>query len=984
MKTTWVAIGIVIILHLHPGFARATGSSGTGLLTQNNRVNDSNTRLIAKYRIPLTSATASTRLRSLASKFPLRIHSSFKSTPRLVVIETSKLNATQLAEQIRQDPDIEYVERDHAIELLSTSNDTRFTEQWSLKNNELDSDINAEQAWNITTGNKDAVIAIIDSGVAYQHGDLKNNIWTNPGEIANDGIDNDHNGIVDDIHGFDAGDNDADPYDEISHGTYVAGVIGAEGNNGALISGINWKTSILACKVFTSKAGGNSGFLSDVLRCLDYIWDLKQNHGINIIASNNSWGWVGPTSRALSESIEKQKQAGILFIAAAGNKGLNNDDFDNNPASYNNSNVIAVASYNQFLQQSSFSNYGPHTVHISAPGEGILSTSLGTLPGASSIQPDNAALFDGFETDLGNWQFDAYWNVSDAAFAGAQALAFTPGSGGVSSWLTLNPIDLSRLNEPQALDISVAISAPDYRLAIEASNDGVTWNELATVDYQTILPWQTARIPIAQSYNKAGFQLRFTPVYNAADTPNFSIVVDEISIVPASQHSQDNALRYMNGTSMASPAVAAAIALLYAQDHRRNWIQLKNLILAGGKPFDTGSAQTISNRRLRLSDQDGGGSLTCVDQPLQKQLLPKKSYFVFSNATPEINIEYLNIICDKAKGATRVFIKETNESIELLDNGQNGIDQTADDGVYSATINLLQRKLERLTLEFANGESIRAYLSGSYIHDSNIAYQWRDISSPIDLGLNDIRNDPAYVESPFVVFFAGAAFTRLYVSLHGFISFYYPNSAILPNFINTALPSPNFASAIAPLWNDYDNGSASVVYGINGNAPNRELIVQWNVAPFDAASLGANSGLFQLVLFENSSDILFNYQDVIFNLTGYDQGTASTIGVQSSPLVGNLYDPVTHPLGNNSAVIWRYDNGPYLDSAAIINNNDLNNANNASGDGNSGKGGSSGSATVVIGNGEKRLKDHDGYFGRFDPISLFYLLLALALHRRRG
>ena len=181
----------------------------------------------------------------------------------------------------------------------------------------VDADIDAPEAWDITTGSNDVVVAVIDTGVDYNHQDLAANIFQNTADCNNNGVDDDGNGHIDDCHGIDAVNGDSDPMDDHGHGTHVAGIIGAVGNNGIGVAGVAWNVKILPCK-FLDATG--SGFLSDAIACLDYVAAMK-DRGVNIVATNNSWGG-GSFSQALSDAIDAQMQRGILFVAAAGNDGL--------------------------------------------------------------------------------------------------------------------------------------------------------------------------------------------------------------------------------------------------------------------------------------------------------------------------------------------------------------------------------------------------------------------------------------------------------------------------------------------------------------------------------------------------------------------------------------------------------------------------------------------------------------------------------------
>ncbi|WP_158265703.1 S8 family serine peptidase [Blastopirellula marina] len=255
------------------------------------------------------------------------------------------------------------------------TDDTQADSLWGLDNQgqtggTVDADIDAPEAWEITTGNPNVVIAVIDTGVDYAHPDLINSMWVNPGEIAGDGIDNDGNGFVDDVYGYDFLNNDGDPMDDNMHGTHVAGTIAAEGNNSQGVVGVASNASIMALK-FLSASG--SGSTADAVRALNYATMMKKLYGVNVVATNNSWGG-GEYSSALYSAIKASGDENILFVAAAGNDGVNNDVTPQYPANYGLDNVISVAATDANDQLASFSNYGAGSVDIAAPGVGIVST----------------------------------------------------------------------------------------------------------------------------------------------------------------------------------------------------------------------------------------------------------------------------------------------------------------------------------------------------------------------------------------------------------------------------------------------------------------------------------------------------------------------------------------------------------------------------------------------------------------------------------
>lgn len=281
---------------------------------------------------------------------------------------------------------IDYLQPNYALAVQNTTfQDPGLSRLWGLENlgqggGLPDADIDAPEAWNISTG-EGFVVAVIDSGVDYTHPDLAANMWTNPGEVPNNGIDDDGNGYVDDVHGYDFANNDGDPMDDNGHGTHVAGTIAAIGNNRQGIVGVAPDAQIMALK-FLSADGSGSTF--DAIQAVEYAVRM----GADI--TNNSWGG-GTFSRALNEAIASAGAAGQLFVAAAGNSGVNIDTSPSFPASYPLDAVISVAASTSRDQLALFSNYGQAAVDLAAPGSGIYSTlpggRYGALSGTSMAAP---------------------------------------------------------------------------------------------------------------------------------------------------------------------------------------------------------------------------------------------------------------------------------------------------------------------------------------------------------------------------------------------------------------------------------------------------------------------------------------------------------------------------------------------------------------------------------------------------------------------
>lgn len=288
--------------------------------------------------------------------------------------------------QLEQDPAVEYAEPNWVYTHQAISNDSYYTNGslWGMYGpatipaNQYGS--NAAAAWAANEiGSSSVYIGVIDEGIQFDHPDLNGQVWTNPFDPV-DGIDNDGNGYKDDVRGWDFSGNNNSIYDggkrgnQDDHGTHVAGTIGGKGGNGAGVVGVNWNVTLISGKFL----GGSGGTTANAIKAIDYFTDLKTRHGLNIVATNNSWGGGG-FSQALQDAIERANTANILFVAAAGNGGSdgvgdNNDAVANYPSNYPNANIIAVAAITSSGARSSFSNYGATKVDIGAPGSGVWST----------------------------------------------------------------------------------------------------------------------------------------------------------------------------------------------------------------------------------------------------------------------------------------------------------------------------------------------------------------------------------------------------------------------------------------------------------------------------------------------------------------------------------------------------------------------------------------------------------------------------------
>jgi subtilisin family serine protease len=337
------------------------------------------------------------RIREIVESLNDEVDDEIESVGGLVEVHDNDGQAAEdtAAEYAALSEEVEYAEANAVIELdpldaetrevaeapaaeaapgANLPNDPLLGEQWALVNRgQRDgkdaADIGAALAWARTQGSDRVVVAVLDSGVDYTHKDLMDNMWLRPGDIP--AYVDDQLGAVDDLHGFNAVENLRDPMDDNGHGTHCAGIIGAVGNNGEGVAGVNWKVEIMPLKFMSSTGAGTT---KDAVEAINYVIDRKRA-GVNVRIISASWGSTR-RSKALEDAIRKAGEAGILFVAASGNSTADTDKRPHYPSSYKLPNVIAVAALNRRDELAGFSNFGAQSVHVAAPGAEILSTWL--------------------------------------------------------------------------------------------------------------------------------------------------------------------------------------------------------------------------------------------------------------------------------------------------------------------------------------------------------------------------------------------------------------------------------------------------------------------------------------------------------------------------------------------------------------------------------------------------------------------------------
>lgn len=368
-----------------------------------------------EYVVKLKNSFSVVTEENLSSNLSAFIKSKIPSQ-NIVIIKRPVFELSEsVLKNLAQNPMVEIVEPNFIYRINNTPNDPEFGQLWGLQNlGQKDPakkpgiagiDIGATQAWEIETGSKNIIVAVIDTGVNFNHPDLKNNIWVNEAEHnGSAGVDDDNNGIVDDIYGANFVTPQAptgQSMDDHGHGSHCSGTIGGSGNDGKGIVGVNWNARIMGVK-FLSADG--SGSLEGALRAIDYAVKM----GARVLS--NSWGGGG-YSETLKQAIQRSHDVGAVFVAAAGNESNNNDATPSYPASYDIPNVISVAAIDNRGVLASFSNYGKKSVHVAAPGVNIFSSVEGdkyqSMSGTSMATPHVsgvAALLLAHEPQLTNIQ----------------------------------------------------------------------------------------------------------------------------------------------------------------------------------------------------------------------------------------------------------------------------------------------------------------------------------------------------------------------------------------------------------------------------------------------------------------------------------------------------------------------------------------------------------------------------------------------------
>ncbi len=694
---------------------------------------------------------------------------------------------------LENDPRVIYAEPNYIQRIVGIPNDTRFPDLWGMNNTGqtggvVDADIDAPEAWDVFTGSAGVLVAVIDTGIDYTHPDLVGNAWTNPLEIPGNLIDDDGNGYVDDVHGYDFVNADGDPMDDNNHGTHVSGTIGGTGNNGLGVTGVNWTVSIMGLKFLSA---GGSGSTADAISAINYATLM----GVDVMS--NSWGG-GPFDLAMEAAITSAYNAGIFFVAAAGNSGSDNDATPHYPSNYAVPNVISVLATdhndNPVNEPGWWStSFGATTVDIGAPGLHIWSSTPGNtyqdFSGTSMATPHISGALALLRGRFPTITVDAGKNL--LMTVGSDPLASLTGMCVSGARLNL----LKLIADPDTIPPSAVID-------LAGGAAGSNWAELVWS-----APGDDIAVGTANSYDMRWSLAPITTELDwAAATPASGEPVPSIS---------------------GSPETMQVHGLAFSTTYYFNIRALD----------DYGNLGGLSN----------SASVTTMGAPVATVTPPSLSATLPSGGTTS---QLLNV-ANTGQGVLDFTIPGADYILPVK--GSFGPVQTYDYALVGKGQDVnLKPFVGEVGIDATGGPDAFGYTWKDSDTVGGPAFNWIDISllgTAVTLG-DDATSTPFPIGFPFD--FYGTTFTTFNICSNGFVSF---TDAASP-FSNGALPSASApGNMLALFWDDLNpTAGGSIQYFNDGT----RLIVQYTAVPHYGSG---GVFTMQLHLYPNGA-VEYHYLDV--------------------------------------------------------------------------------------------------------------------------
>jgi len=811
--------------------------------------------------VQFTDGTSKLETEALSQAFRAQI---VKSIPALnIQIWKVPSNSSMLKtiQSLNENSAIAYAEPNYKLATNAIPNDPDFSLLWGLRNSgqsggTAGADIKANLAWDQESGSNSVVVAVIDTGINYNHPDLIDNIWVNEGEIADNGIDDDGNGFIDDVHGFNFVSNNGDPMDDNNHGTHCAGTIGASGDNGIGVVGVNHNVALMGVKFLNSWGNGST---ADAVEAILYAVD----NGAHILS--NSWGGTS-FSNALLNAIEYANANNVLFVAAAGNSGTDNDVFAHYPSNYAVENVLAVAASDHDDRLASFSQYGLSTVDLAAPGVNIYSTvaedAYTAYSGTSMATPHvagAAALLKSKKSRL------TALDIKDILLSSTDPIeAFRE-----------NTVSGGRLNAKNALDLSGPgwILAPDIPSNAVASGESLNL-ELALTTMKTDIGVYQANLIIDTN----------DPINPRFSLPITLTVTDDGiapgSITDLSARETDERSTIISFTAVGDDGLTGTAHhydLRYSQYEitADNWHQATPLanttqpqpageterILVGGLPANSTvwlAVQAIDRGKLS-SGISNVISITTLNAQLD----------IEPTQIPKIRLE---------QGQMETF------SVNLTNAGDVDLDVRIDlkgetTGAAGSSLFFMSRKIGKGEQDYRVGPPVILNQGGPDTFgyqwiDSNSGsgpeFDWQDISTtgtPIEGIDDDSVTEPIPLGFDFP--FYGANQSQIYISSNGFLSFDNTSSGCCAG---QPLPRDDYINhIIAWLWYDLHPMEGTVHYELV--EPGRFVVQFTNYGEY-----AASGTIDAQVILESSGRITLQYANIQNNM----QVSNASIGIENS------------------------------------------------------------------------------------------------------